>query len=173
MELLKLTTALTNLFEVDDPKKLGQALLECVMVPKYDLFDAYVKLVENDLTSDYLQQVYQYYCADREEKKQDYTPACIADLVSVMVGSESESIVDMCAGSGALTIQHWKNFPSASFVLYELDENVVPFLLFNLAVRNIRASVFVGDVLTDETALKYKVYQGERYGRVVTVESSL
>lgn len=172
MELLELTNSLKELFVVDGPDKLGQALLECALNANVEQYDAYCALVENDLNTDYLQAVYQYYCADRKGKKQDYTPACIADLVSAMT-CDSETIVDMCAGSGALTIQRWKNKPDAKFFLYELDENVIPFMLFNLAVRNIDASVFVGDVLCDETELRYKVYQGEKYGRVVTVESAV
>jgi hypothetical protein len=35
--------------------------------------------------------------------------------------------------------------------LIELDEKVIPYLLFNLAVRNIDSSVCRKDVLSDET----------------------
>lgn len=31
--------------------------------------------------------VYQYYMADREKKKQDFTPVCLGKLMSKLVGS--------------------------------------------------------------------------------------
>ena len=90
-----------------------------------------------------------------------------------MLIGEADTVVDMCAGSGALTIQRWTQCPKQRFVLYELDENVIPFLLFNLAIRNIVAVVHCADVLTDEDKQRWIVARGEKYGRITCVKSAV
>ena len=89
-----------------------------------------------------------------------------------MVGDSSETI-DMCAGSGALTIQRWMEYPDTIFRLYEIDENVVPYLLFTLCVRNIPAEVYQGDVLQASVEKQYIVRKGDRFGYVSCVESTV
>ena len=51
------------------------------------------------------------------------------------------------------------------FELYEFDENVIPFLLFNMAVRNIECTVYHADVLQQENFHTYKISRGEKYGK--------
>ena len=102
-----------------------------------------------DLEHDWLQMVFQYYLADRKGKMQDYSPASLGDLVSSL--ASGSSIMDMCAGSGALTIRCWLGDRTRRFVCVEYDERAVSLLLFNLAVRNINAVVVHGDVLSQET----------------------
>ena len=57
---------------------------------------------------------------------------------------------------------------SLRFVCEELDENVIPFLLFNLAIRGIEADVIHGDVLKNEI---YKVYTVRPCGKYSKVDS--
>lgn len=188
MELYELTQKVKDLFEVDELDKLGPALQDCALNNGADKMDRFVELVGGDLSVDWLQKIFQYNLADRSGKKQDFTPKCLAEFLSVLVG-DSDVVVDMCAGSGALTIQRWMQNPDQKFELYEIDRTVVPFLLFNLAVRNIDAEVFVGDVLSDDEAIEEQwlvvrdkeetkagtLLEGVRrkYGRVRRVESSL
>jgi len=80
--------------------------------------------------------VYQYYLADRDEKKQDFTPAFLSLLLGELLDNSNDTI-DMCAGSGALIIQSWAKSPDKHYTAYEVDENVLPFLIFNLTVRNL------------------------------------
>lgn len=171
MELLEFVEALKKLFELDAIETLGDALALAVKTNDTTKFDAFRELVNDELDVDHLQKVYQYYCADRVEKKQDYTPRSLAALVAALT-PPSSVVVDLCAGSGALTIQKWKESPTTTFELYELDERVLPFLLFNLALRNIEARVFVGDALDDSCELKYQVSRGSVYGRVAYIEST-
>lgn len=127
------------------------------------VFESFANAVP-DLDSDWLQMVFQYYLADRKEKMQDYSPASLGDLASALaVGS---AILDMCAGSGALTIRCWANDKSRRFVCVEYDEKAVALLLFNLAVRNMNAVVVHGDVLTQETFATWTLTSGERFSRV-------
>lgn len=166
MELLELTVKIKDIFNVDDLSKLGDALKDCVLNHDVEKFDAFVALV-GDLSQDWLQKVYQYYLADRKEKKQDYTPKCLAELLAAF--TDGDDVVDLCAGSGALTIQAWARdtrSPNRKFELYEADDAVVPFLLFNLAVRNIGATVYVGDALMGEVRETFVVKKRGKYGLV-------
>ena len=94
---------------------------------------------------------------------QDYTPKSLARFVSRLAGV-SDVVIDMCAGSGALTIQKWSITPKQKFSLHEFDENVIPFLLFNMAVRNKECVVYHADVLQDEIYHTYIISQGDKYG---------
>ena len=164
MELLELKDAVLGIFETDIDH-LGDALMDAVENNKTELYDKFCELVDRDLSEDYLQKIFQYYHADREEKKQDYTPKSIASFMGMLIG-KSDVVTDMCAGSGALTIQRWSDNKNQKFYLFELDEKVIPFLLFNLAVRNIDANVCRADVLTDTHYEQWRMSKGEKYGRL-------
>lgn len=127
------------------------------------VFESFVSAVP-DLGRDWLQMVFQYYLADRKGKMQDYSPASLGDLVSSLACGSS--IMDMCAGSGALTIRCWLHDRARRFVCVEYDERAVSLLLFNLAVRNISAVVVHGDVLSQETFSTWTLRSGERFSHV-------
>ena len=71
MELKELTTQTLKIFNVSDTKNLGSALLECAMSNDEIKMNDFCNLVENDLSKDWLKMIYQYYLAEREQKKQD------------------------------------------------------------------------------------------------------
>jgi type I restriction enzyme M protein len=139
--------------------------MDCVEKNDYKKMKEFSELVENDLTKDWLQMIFQYYNADRKEKKQDYTPKCLAQFLSRLIGDSAETI-DLCAGSGALTIQRWIENPDTVFTLFEIDENVIPYLLFNMAIRNISATVHQSDILQNETVKTWSIRKGNRFGKV-------
>lgn len=167
LELKELSEKTLEIFKIDSIDNLGKALMECVDNNDMDKIVAFNELVD-DLSIDWLQKIYQYYCADRKDKKQDYTPKCLAQFVSLLIG-DSEKTIDMCAGSGALTIQRWIEYPETTFELYEIDENVIPYLLFNLVLRNIKATVYQGDILQGEIVRTWQVRKGARYGEVISI----
>lgn len=162
MELKKLTEATMNLLDIKDIKELPNAILSTCRENKTNVFLEFEHIVE-DLNTDWLQQIYQYHLADREEKKQDYTPKSLADFMGKLAG-DSEVIIDMCAGSGALTIQKWKRNKNIEFILYEYDEKVIPILIFNMMLRNIECVIYHADVLQDEVYHVYKIKKGNKYG---------
>lgn len=172
MELKQLTSETLRIFNVPDVKSLGNALLKCAMINDESKMDEFCSLVKNDLSKDWLQMIYQYYLAEREYKKQDYTPKCIAQFLSRLIG-KSDSTIDMCAGSGALTIQRWSEYPNMQFELYEFDENVIPYLIFNMVIRNINATIYQSDVLQQEIISSWKVQKGEKYGKVVNIKPTV
>ena len=171
MELRELVTKTMSIFEVDCPEKLSSQFMNIVMGNSTNQYDNFIELV-NTLDVDWLQKIFQYYYADRKIKCQDYTPKCLAQFVSYLAKSENETTVyDMCAGSGALTIQKWSTNHNLQFVCDEFDERVIPFLLFNLAIRNINAIVRHCDVLSGEVFKCYKVVSGEKYSEVVEIST--
>lgn len=144
-------------------------IMKAVMGGEAEVYEAYLKLCP-DLTVDWMQRIWQFYLADREDKKQDFTPPSLAKLLAKLTRHKSEKVVyDCCAGSGALMIQKWNTNHNLKFVCEELDENVIPLLLFNLSVRNIEATVINGNVLSEDHKAVYTVNKGKRFG---TVENS-
>jgi len=167
MELKELFNQTLALFGCSKIESLGAALMKCVVGYDVSAYSSFSDMV-GDLTVDWLQKIFQYHLADRREKKQDYTPGTLAAFMGLLCG-ESDTVVDLCAGSGALTIQKWAVSPHTSFVLYELDENVLPYLLFNMAVRNIRCTVHHADVLQDETYKTFLLEPGDQFATVTEV----
>lgn len=165
MELKELTERTFELFGVDKPDNLGPALMD--NISNTDKLKAFCDLVNDDLSIDWMQMIYQYHLADRKEKKQDYTPKSLAQFMGMLAGS-AEHIVDMCAGSGALIIQRWNQNHDTTFTAIEIDENVIPFLLFNMVIRNIRCDVFQMDALTDEDPTKaWTIIKGVQFGNII------
>ena len=134
MELLEFKTKILKLCNVRDIKNIGEVLMKVVLSNETCFFDKYKEIIDNN--KDWLQALWQYYEADRAEKKQDYTPKSLCKLVSALAGN-CETIYDCCGGSGALTVQMLKDSKAKFVCVEELDEKVIPFLLFNLCLHNV------------------------------------
>ncbi len=173
MELKALCKKTIELFGLADIYDLSEKLLFICLDNQYEYMEKFSEAVE-DLSVDWLQKIFQYYEADRKEKMQDYTPLSLARFVGRLTKTEQEkSVYDLCAGSGALTIQKWNLNHDLHFVCYEYDKKVIPLLLFNLAVRNINALVINGDALQDETFTMYTVKRGKKYGTVTEIAETV
>jgi type I restriction-modification system DNA methylase subunit len=171
MELKELTSKVIELLKIESPEQIPDSLMKIVLNGKTEYFDKFCNLVE-DLSIDWLQKIFQYYLADRKVKMQDYTPVSLAKFVGKLVRTENErTVYDLCAGSGALTIQKWNLNNELKFVCYEYDKTVIPILLFNLAARNIDAVVVNGDALQDEVFATYLVKKGDKYSSVKKTEN--
>lgn len=166
MELKELYNKTLAIFQIDSAESLPKALMDALLEADTKKLDDFVNVV-GDLSVDWLQKIFQYYLADRKEKMQDYTPASLAKFVGKLVDTpEEKTVFDLCAGSGALTIQKWNLNRNLKFICYEYDEKVIPLLLFNLAIRNMDAVVINGDALTEEEFARYTVTSGEKYSTV-------
>lgn len=168
MELKELTGKVLELFKADSYKDLTACIREAITSNDCSaIYDGYLKLCP-DLSVDWLQRIYQFYCADRKEKKQDYTPVALSRMVAMLTaGNDVKPIYDCCAGSGSLTIQQWRINPEAHFVCEELDDNVIPLLLFNLAIRNMNATVIQKNILSGEVFKSYEVKRGAKYSSII------
>ena len=166
MELLEFKNKILNLLNVNETKDVSKKLLSTVIGNKADIFDKYIDITDN--TKDWLQALWQYYEADRVEKKQDYTPKSLCKLVTALSG-DCTTVYDCCGGSGALTIEMIKNHKVDNIYVEELDENVIPFLLFNLCLHNTSGFVVNGDVLSEKHYKIYKLEKGEKYSRCTQI----
>lgn len=167
MELKELTAKICDLFGCVSIETLPDKIASALFSQNPILYFERYKELCPDLTVDWLQKIYQFYHADRENKKQDYTPISLSKLVSYLSCMPGEKVVyDCCCGSGALTIQKWCVNPNLKFVCEELDSSVLPILLFNLCIRNIEATVVNKDILSGDIFASYKVVKGAVYGTV-------
>lgn len=167
MELLEYKNKVFNLFNCKSFAELPNAIKNSGYT--FEIFEEYWKIV-GDLDQDWIKHLFQYYQADRVNKKQDFTPNSLSVLLSRLSGKVNV-IYDCCAGTGSLTIEKWKDCPEALFICEELDESAIPFLLFNLAIRNINAYVINGNVLTKEVKARFAVKKGKKYASVKKVEN--
>ncbi|MBC2242240.1 SAM-dependent DNA methyltransferase [Listeria booriae] len=128
------------------------------------LFLEFLKL-ESDVSYDWFHTYFQDEHADRRKHMQDFTPNALSDVVSKLTG-ESQNTLDIAAGTGGMTIRKWwedclREGPfvySPSNHLYqceELSDRAIPFLLFNLLIRGMNATVVHGDVLSREVKQVY------------------
>ena len=168
MELGALCKKTLSIFECENVKELGGKLYDAVMNSEIVKLTAFCNTV-GDLTVDWLQRIFQYYEADRQEKKQDYTPKSIAQLCAELTETGGKTVYDICAGSGAMTIQKWVRNPDKLFICEELDEKVIPYLLFNMVVRNMSGYVINRNVLTMECYKIYELHCGEAFSIVEEV----
>ncbi len=167
MELLEFKNKILNLCNVSEVKNIGEALMKVVLNNETYFFDEYNEIVDD--SKDWLQALWQYYEADREEKKQDFTPKSLAKLVTALAGN-CKTLYDCCGGSGALTLQVIKNHKVENVYIEELDKNVISFLLFNLCLHNANGYVVNGDVLKQEKYKIYKLNSSEKYSTVQIID---
>lgn len=139
---------------------------------KNDVLSGYVEIVGGALDTDELQKIFQYHFADRKNKMQDYTPLSLAKLCASATRTDGEVVYDLCAGSGALTIQKWVQNPMKTFICEELDERVIPMLLFNMAVRNMDGWVINRNALTMETQAVYRLERGKRFSAIKKTDTT-
>lgn len=166
-ELTEIFDEVKKIFDCDNIENLRAKIKEVSLNNNYIFFEKFLKIQDN-LEEDYLQKIFQYYMADRKEKKQDYTPKSLAKMISKLI--DDSTILDLCAGSGSLTIQSWANNKTAKHICFEIDENVIPFLMFNIMLRNIEGYIVQGDVLKNEIYAIYKFEKGEKFSKVEQVD---
>ena len=111
-----------------------------------------------DFSYDWFHQYFEDEHADRKNNKQDFTPECLAKLVSQLAGSDKGVTYEPAAGTGGMIIMNWHrnrmkehpfNYkPNEHLVVCdELSDKTIPFLLLNLSIRGISGIVFHGDSL--------------------------
>lgn len=157
-----------ELLGIDDSYKAPGALwtILCDKERRESLFKIALEKHKYAVDYDWFHLYFQEEHADRKGKKQDFTPSNVAALLSRMVSDDREvgdTFYEPCAGTGGITIQQWitdrnKHSPfdyAPSMYLYqteELSDRAIPFLLFNLAIRGMNASVVQVDILSRKEA---------------------
>lgn len=168
MELKELAENICIQFEIETIIDLPEKIKIIIENNCTEYYKKFCDLVD-DLSVDWLQMIFQYYMADRKEKMQHYTPKSLARLVGILSACDGEkTCLDMCAGSGALTIQKWSINKNVRFICQEFDINVIYILMFNLAARNIDAVVMHCDVLQNDVFNVWRIEKGKNYSKIST-----
>lgn len=68
LELTELCDKVKQIFNIENLKDLKEKIQECVISNDYNKYDLFCKVVDNDLSTDWLQKIFEYYEADRVEK---------------------------------------------------------------------------------------------------------
>ncbi|MCZ9718676.1 SAM-dependent DNA methyltransferase [Lactobacillus mulieris] len=148
-----------------------------------NFFKQLLKLDAQCVVQDTFKQYFEEYAAERKANQQDYTPDEVSQLLSIIVNTKYDAdfkngiekryfhkkgytAADITAGTGSLLIQKWWADMTAElpwtyvphryfYFASELADNVIPYLLCNLALRGMNAIVVHGDALTGETKQVY------------------
>lgn len=169
MELLEFKGRILELCNVKEIKDIGGVLMSVVLNNDVDFFSRYENIIDD--TKDWLQALWQYYEADRTEKKQDYTPKSLCKLVASLAG-KADTVYDCCGGSGALTKVFIDMHGTKNVLVEELDERVIPFLLFNLCLHNVSGYVVNGNVLSKEKIKCFQLVADDKYSKCQIIDSA-
>lgn len=152
---------INELLGINDSYQAPARLLELLYdkPAREKLFMDFLALYNYDVNFDWFHDYFQDEHADRKNKKQDFTPRSVAELVNALVNDDSASLhYEPCAGTGGMTIAAWNrdrfrhspfDYRPSWYVYHceELSDRALPFLLFNLAIRGMNAVVVHCDVL--------------------------
>lgn len=144
------------------PEKMMSSMLDENL--KEHLFSEFLK-IESDLSYEWFQGYFEAEHADRKEKKQDFTPDSVSKLGTSIIG-HSDKYFEAAAGTGGMAINFWNENKNTFFELEELSDRAIPFLLFNMAIRNIEGTLLHGDSLSGEIKAKYHLEKSESFSRI-------
>ena len=158
---------INELFGIKESYELPERLMSTLLdkEKRAAVFNEFLQY-DFDFSHDCLRDYFQDEHAARSALKQDYTPDCICDLISFLI-PETDKIIDICSGTGALTIGTGRN---VHFQCEEFSKASISVLLFNLAIRGMNALVLQKDVLTKEVKTAFKVQNNGQYSDIEIVE---
>lgn len=158
-----------EIFDCEELRHLPEAVLDKILENDTKIYEEYIKEYP-DLKDDTLREFFETYFSDREFLAQDFTPSGLSMLLTELaLAGECEppkEMLDECAGIGSLIIPYWLHNPDVMVYAREISSGTIPFLLFNLAVRNMQGVVVQGDTLTLETFNVYVLNKGEEFSTV-------
>ena len=88
--------------------------------------------------------------AERKKNKQDFTPKQISDITSQLTFKKcNNTYYESAVGSGGMAISYWNIYENEKpyFFLEEMSDRTIPFLLFNLLIRGMNATILHIDSL--------------------------
>lgn len=102
-----------------------------------------LKLFDYKLDFDLFHEYFQEIFCDKKGEGQVFTPPHTASLIAMLHPLQTGSILEPCAGTGALTIGKWNQVSNKAnyrpsdylFICEELSGSAIPFLIFNLTIR--------------------------------------
>ena len=132
------------------------------------LFEKFLEY-EKDLSFDWFTDYFQNEQGDREALKQDFTPNCICEIISKLE-EPTETVTDICSGTGGLFIKNWVTNKNASFHCEEISSRTIPILLFNMAIRGVNGELVHGDSLEQAIECVYILKNNGKFSDITKVE---
>ncbi|KFN92425.1 phage protein [Tetragenococcus muriaticus PMC-11-5] len=164
---------ISKIVGVDDSFKMPTVLMGIMFnkEKREAMFKEFLEY-EKDVSYDWFHIYFQEEYAERKSKKQDFTPDSIGKLLAGIVTPEKGKVHEAACGTGGLIIKTWdyqrKNtnpftyLPSDYFYqCEEMSDRSIPFLLFNLLIRGMNATVIHGDALHRTAKQVYFVQNDE------------
>lgn len=115
-----------EIFEIKESFELPDKIMELVKSGGLGEKLEKIRNEETDLTKDGFTDYFQENHSNRDKMMQDYTPAELCKLVAELNG-DFESCLDICAGTGGLTVAMWNRNPDAVFYCEELSKRAFPY----------------------------------------------
>ena len=161
---------INKILGISESFKMPETLMQIVLDDdRRDMvMDEFMQIGES-LDHDWFTEYFEEQHSNKTKMAQDFTPRGVSDLLSYIIG-KPKTIADVCAGTGGLTIAQWDKNNESKFYCYELSERAIPLLLFNLSIRNMRATVIRMNILTDERYEAYEVKPSDVYSHVTQCE---
>lgn len=163
-EMKSFANGLMQILSLTDYKKLPDKLFEVSINHDVQILEK-IKTYLPDLQRDYLLEVFQFFIADRENKKQDYTPISLSRLLSGIIG-KTNSVADVAAGSGTLSQQVLEENDGAGFYAEELDHQAVAFMMINYVLRNKHGLIAEKDALSVSTDRQFRLTSTDEFSIV-------
>ena len=79
MELKEITEKMLELLNVKSTEELSDRLFEVVKNNDMTIYEKFCEIVENDLSVDWMQMIFQYYQADRWQERQTRSQICVQE----------------------------------------------------------------------------------------------
>lgn len=155
--------------QVKEAYQIQNKLMEKLLSDDKDMFlDDLIKK-GFDTAKDEIREIFEKEVADRKALMQDYTPACLCKLVSMLCGKNDE-LLDVCCGVGSLSIASLFDNNSKRYVMEELSSMSISLLLLNMSIRNCDALIYRKDVLTEKVYEVYQLKKQEKYSSIQKID---
>ena len=166
--LFEVVDKIKKLLQVDPLHDIYSRINEAVMSDNLsEILEKYTEIIKADPERDWIQNMFMFSGADSAGLGQDYTPAALSKIMAGVSDYEgAETVLDVCCGTGSLTLQLHKRRPGLHFTMQECDARVVSLLLFNMALNNVYADILHMDIITGQIFAIYEVRPGEKFGTV-------
>lgn len=164
--------AINSLLGITESYQAPQIMLEKMLnqQERNKLFISFYKH-ERDLSYEWFQGYFENEHADRKNKKQDFTPNQISNLMTRLSG-KSDSYFEATAGTGGIMINHWiKNKDEDTWYhVEELSDRAIPFLIFNMSIRGMNGVILQGDSISRNMKNVYFIRNMKRQGFSEVIE---
>lgn len=160
------TNKINELLDISESYQAPQVMLDHMLNDKKreDLFQRFLN-IESDLSYEWFHSYFEDEHSDRKNKKQDFTPDSVSKLCALLAG-KSDHYFEAAVGTGGMMIQAWNLDSNRYFVVEELSDRSIPFLLFNMSIRGMNGTVRHGDSLEQNFKAIYYLKSDGNFSRI-------